>query len=129
LFIACAFTVSGDCIGDGLACCLGGCIAAIKKNLSRGQVKGEYHRGEHQLAQSDSDQQQIAASSPKVHHVSQVVDCDMQLICAATFPFLTLSSNTLALPTDLQEVPVSSVPESYNSFIPDGLQRPPQVSA
>lgn len=108
--------------GKQHCCCLGGCVAAIKKNLKHGA-------GEHQFAQSSEDQQSYSSSLHDKNLVQQIAGCDMQFICAATFPFLSFPITNWVLPTHLQEMLGFSVSDSYNSFIPDRLQRPPQSSA
>jgi hypothetical protein len=107
--------------GKQHCCCLGGCVAAIKKNLKQ-------RAGDHQFSQAGEDQSIYSSSLHDKNQAQQSAGCDMQFICAATFPFLSFPATNWALPTHLQEMLGSSASNSYNSFIPDGLQRPPQIS-
>lgn len=108
--------------GKQHCCCLGGCVTAIKKNLKQGA-------GVYRFAQSTEDQQFYSSSLHDKNQPQQLAGCDMKLICAATFPFLNFPASSWVLSENLQEMVGISVANSYNSFIPDGLQRPPQISA
>lgn len=112
--------------GKSHCCCGAGCLAAIKKNLMAAKNQ---QKADSQIEVQNHAQSEISLSSTN-HDMDgwQSIGCKMNFICAAGLTFLTAQSFSLLPFSHLQEMISVSTQDRYISFIPEGLQRPPQAN-